>query len=154
MSNCPTMRRKRLRHVIIRTIDGTEVPGAERIEWVDEPCGTPLFSGDGLVCESCRKGWAVATNFPLSRSAEFYQAALAAGDPRAIAVRDAKPMITARDLIAIADYNACGDPQPDGMMLVGAAGGPYVMTEAEWIEYVALCRAQDARAARALAMEM
>lgn len=63
-------------------------------------------------------------------------------------------MITARDLITVADYNACGDPQPDGLMLVGAAGGPYVMREAEWIEYVALCRAQEARAARALATEM
>lgn len=64
------------------------------------------------------------------------------------------PTITALDLREAADFHACGDPQPDGSILVGARGGPYRMSELEWISYVALCRAQEVIAMRALETEM
>lgn len=59
---------------------------------------------------------------------------------------NAPRMITALDLREVADFDACGEPQSDGSMLVGAAGGPYRMSELEWIAYVALCRAQEGAA--------
>lgn len=82
---CPTMRRKRVRHVRFGVVLGREIPGSERIEWRTEQCDTPLFSDDGAACKSCVKGWAEPTNFPISRAPEFFDRALEAGDPLAAA---------------------------------------------------------------------
>jgi hypothetical protein len=47
-------------------------------QWVDGPCGVPLFGSDksqGSYCRSCRNGWASAGNIPLQPQAVFLNTA-------------------------------------------------------------------------------
>src|SRR5690606_8452208 len=45
-----------------------EMKDEGRQEWRDEPCGTPLFSGDNRkdgICRSCASGWTHPENYQL-----------------------------------------------------------------------------------------
>lgn len=61
---CTVMRRKLRRHG--KLTDG-EIQFTHE-EWVTEPCGSPLFSGDDEiagVCRSCKSGWSHPNNYPV-----------------------------------------------------------------------------------------
>lgn len=69
MSSCKVMRRKLVTHALMpfgaESVDQIKMT---REEWVDEPCGAPLFSRNSIetgVCQSCANGWTHEHNFKI-----------------------------------------------------------------------------------------
>ena len=63
--NCKIKRRMWITHGSM-FLDGSD-PEYLHSEWVEEECGTPIFSNDKtrVVCASCLKGWSHQENFML-----------------------------------------------------------------------------------------
>jgi hypothetical protein len=64
---CTTLRHVKTTHYVgfENALNGV----ASRIEWVTQPCGTPLFSDterEAGTCRSCLAGWSCSDNFPVT----------------------------------------------------------------------------------------
>ena len=67
-SDCTKPRRWLVRHSTLSLGTGELGPSDKPSEWVEGPCGTPLFGDEERasgLCRACASGWTDPENYPL-----------------------------------------------------------------------------------------
>ena len=65
-NSCTKQRRYLVTHSTLNMTSGESTQGKQ--EWIEEPCGKPLFGDEERktgICKSCASGWTHPNNYPI-----------------------------------------------------------------------------------------